>query len=479
MISYYIKYKLLLYQVLKFTGYNLIISSIYLVIYSKRNDQNIFFINKFYTLQNTFLFGNCFMSSMTTPILDNFNRADGAVGSNWTSPVWTGDGSFSVISNQFGAVSGTTISMYWSASSFSEDQEAYVTIMTPPANDSANVVSVYCRLSGQGTASPTYYAATLRKLSGTDTVTIERVIGGTVTAIGSAKSIEFASGDGLALTCVGGVIASWRRSGSTWVFIDAVNNTDITGGGYIGIESRQVARLDDFGGGNYVPIRFPTTPIRDTFNRSDESAITTASNGETWAIIPDQGTLGLGSVGVSSNVAYSTAGPGSFDMITTTDAADCEAYVTISTKGSSTNDEVDVDVRLQQYSNALTMDGYAVRAIVQAGTDTISIVRIDNVVTSALITFNQEFSSGDAIGIRCTGSIIEAFYRSGSSGPFTRLGGIVDSTYPNGGRTALTLVGTNTRADNFGGGAYIQPVSGSNSKGVLGGVLNGVFSGAI
>ena len=29
-------------------------------------------------------------------------------------------------------------------------------------------------------------------------------------------------------------------------------------------------------------------------------------------------------------------------MLTTTDAADCEGYVTISTKGSSTNDEVTV-----------------------------------------------------------------------------------------------------------------------------------------
>lgn len=419
------------------------------------------------------------MSSMTTPILDNFNRADGSVGSNWTSPVWTGDGSFLVIGNQFGATSGTTISMYWNATSFSADQEAYVTVMTPPANDSSNVVSVYCRLSGQGTASPTYYAATLRKLSGTDTVTIERVISGTITAIGSAKSIEFASGDGLALTCVGGVIASWRRSGSTWIFIDAVNNTDIAGGGYIGIESRQVARLDDFGGGNYVPIRFPTTPIRDTFTRADESALTTASNGETWAIIPDQGTVGLGAVGVSSNTAYSTAGPGSFDMLTTTDAADCEAYVTIATKGSSTNDEVTVDVRLQQYGNALTIDGYAVRALVQAGTDTIIIARADNIVATALVTFNQEFSSGDAIGIRCTGSIIEAFYRSGSSGPFTRLGGVVDVNYPNGGRTALTLVGTNTRADNFGGGAYVQPVSGSGTRGVLSGVMAGVCSGTI
>lgn len=414
---------------------------------------------------------------MTTPILDNFNRADGSVGSNWTSPVWTGDGSFSIISNQFGAVSGTNISMYWSATSFSADQEAYVTIMTPPANDSANVVSVYCRLSGQGTAAPTYYAATLRKLSGTDTVTLERIVSGTITSIGSAKSIEFAAGDGLALTCVGSVIASWRRSGSTWIFVDAVNDTTITSGGYIGIESRQVARLDDFGGGNYVPIRFPTTPIRDNFNRANELALTTASNGETWALIPDQGTIGLGAVAISSNVTYSTAGPGSFDMLTTTDAADCEGYVTISTKGSSTNDEVTVDIRMQQTSSYTTVDGYAVRAIVQAGTDTILLARVDNVIATTIATYNQEFSSGDAVGIRCTGSIIEAFYRSGSSGPFTRLGGVVDSTYSSGGRQAITIVGTNTRADDFGGGAFIgggqMSACGKSLCGVLGGVCQG------
>jgi hypothetical protein len=418
------------------------------------------------------------MASMTTQILDNFNRADGAVGSNWSSPIWTGDGSFTVISNTFGATSGTNISMYWNATSFSADQEAYVTVTTPPANDAANVVSVYCRLANQNTSAPSYYAATLRKLSGTDTVTIERVVSGTIVAIGSAITTEFAAGDGLGITCVGSVIASWKRSGGNWILLDARNDGTITAGGYIGIESRQVARLDDFGGGNYVPKVFPTSPIRDTFNRTDEIALSTASNGETWAIIVDQGGLGLGALGVLSNQAYPATAAGSIELLTTTDVADCEGYITVASKGTNTNDEITVNVRLQQYSSIATVDGYAVRAIVLSGTDSIIIARIDNVVATTLVTFSQEFSVGDGIGIRCTGPILEAYYRSGLTGAFTRLGGIVDSNYPNGGRTGVTLVGANTKVDNFGGGAFISPASGASGKSING-VMSGVSQGTI
>ena len=86
------------------------------------------------------------------------------------------------------------------------------------------------------------------------------------------------------------------------------------------------------------------------------------------------------------------------------------------------------DIRMQQTSSYTTVDGYAVRAIVQAGTDTILSARVDNVIATTIATYNQEFSSGDAVGIRCTGSIIEAFSRSGSWGPFYKIGGVVDST---------------------------------------------------
>jgi hypothetical protein len=252
----------------------------------------------------------------------------------------------------------------------------------------------------------------------------------------------------------------------------------ITAGGYIGIESRQVARLDDFGGGNYVPKAFPISPIRDTFIRTDESTLSISSSGQAWTTIGDQGGVGLGSNGVSFNQGYPVATAGSFNLLTTTDDADCEVYITIASKGSNTNDTIDITIRLQQYANIATVDGYGIRAIVQSGTDTIVLARVDNLVATTLMTFNQEFNVGDGFGMRCTGPILEAYYRSGLTGTFTRLGGIVDSTYPNGGRSSLTLVGGNTRVINLGGGTFISPNSSAAGKSMAG-VMSGVSQGTI
>ena len=62
----------------------------------------------------------------TTPVLDNFNRANGAIGSNWTGQ---NDSSFTVFSNQL-AINSSGLDSFaaWSPASFGADQEAYVTL---------------------------------------------------------------------------------------------------------------------------------------------------------------------------------------------------------------------------------------------------------------------------------------------------------------------------------------------------------------
>lgn len=60
-----------------------------------------------------------------TGVLDNFNRADGAIGSNW-SVATVG---YSIASNHLDVGSGGAI--YWSPATFGANQEAYVTLTTP------------------------------------------------------------------------------------------------------------------------------------------------------------------------------------------------------------------------------------------------------------------------------------------------------------------------------------------------------------
>jgi len=60
----------------------------------------------------------------STPILDDFNRADGAIGSNWSGNT----SKYSISSNQLLVTSSNSNSdIYWSGQAFGADQEVYVT----------------------------------------------------------------------------------------------------------------------------------------------------------------------------------------------------------------------------------------------------------------------------------------------------------------------------------------------------------------
>ncbi|MDL1944805.1 VWA domain-containing protein [Chloroflexi bacterium CFX2] len=60
----------------------------------------------------------------TTPILDDFNRAGGAIGNNWSGNTF----GYNIFSNQLSVdYSGSNSDIYWSNEPFGADQEAYVT----------------------------------------------------------------------------------------------------------------------------------------------------------------------------------------------------------------------------------------------------------------------------------------------------------------------------------------------------------------
>ncbi len=61
----------------------------------------------------------------TSPVLDSFNRANGAIGSSWSGY----PGAFSILTNQLDVTSGGwNTSIMWSPTSFGANQEAYVTL---------------------------------------------------------------------------------------------------------------------------------------------------------------------------------------------------------------------------------------------------------------------------------------------------------------------------------------------------------------
>lgn len=61
----------------------------------------------------------------STPLLDDFNRANGSIGSNWSGNTF----GYNIASNQLSVdYSGSNSDIYWSNEPFGADQEAYVTL---------------------------------------------------------------------------------------------------------------------------------------------------------------------------------------------------------------------------------------------------------------------------------------------------------------------------------------------------------------
>lgn len=62
----------------------------------------------------------------TTPVLDDFNRANGSIGSDWSGNTF----GYTVSSNKLSVdYSGSNSNIYWSSEPFGADQEAYVTLV--------------------------------------------------------------------------------------------------------------------------------------------------------------------------------------------------------------------------------------------------------------------------------------------------------------------------------------------------------------
>ena len=111
----------------------------------------------------------------TTPVLDNFNRANGGVGSNWSLIRPTGFGGMNVSGNAAVDASASSFAWdYWNAGSFGPDSEAYVTVATYAA---ADTIRIGARVSNAGTTGQSGYYASV---SSAGAWSILRITGGVV-----------------------------------------------------------------------------------------------------------------------------------------------------------------------------------------------------------------------------------------------------------------------------------------------------------
>lgn len=177
-----------------------------------------------------------------TSVLDDFNRADGAIGSAWTGSLYSGEAAPAVDANTAYGDGGWR-SAYWNARTFGPDTE--VRCVT-----SGGRLSLALRGTSPGASFSGYEVHVNRTAN---TVIISSASGGSWTTLGSSISVTFTTGDGVGVEMIGSTINVYRYTGGSWSSIGSRTDSTNTGAGYIGIELDNAARLDDFGGGTLAP----------------------------------------------------------------------------------------------------------------------------------------------------------------------------------------------------------------------------------
>jgi hypothetical protein len=183
----------------------------------------------------------------TTPILDNFNRANGPAGTNWSLLRPNGFAAMNVSSNAAVDSSATAFTWdYWNLANFGPNCEAYFTI----ANLGADVMRLGCRVSGAGTTKDSGYYVAVTPAGAWTILRIDNG-GNPVTLASGTRAV--AAGDKVAIRIVGTVVRALHYSSAAgWVQVlsydTAPDSVKYSAAGRLAIEFRS-ANIDDFGGG--------------------------------------------------------------------------------------------------------------------------------------------------------------------------------------------------------------------------------------
>jgi hypothetical protein len=203
----------------------------------------------------------------TTTLKDDFNRANGLLGANWTT--MSGANPPRITSNQGGnnGASGAYVGAVYNVATYGPDCEAYITV--PVVSD---YVGVYARMTSTGSTDG--YQASWA----VSALTLQRNSGGGQVQIGSA-TVAQSNGEKLGIECIGSTIKVYTDTGGGWVERISAVNTDYTLAGYIGFDLYDVAaltRVDDFSGGTYV------SPVDDTTKPSLPGSFDPELNSRMW-----------------------------------------------------------------------------------------------------------------------------------------------------------------------------------------------------
>jgi hypothetical protein len=191
----------------------------------------------------------------------------------------------------------------------------------------------------------------------------------------------------------------------------------------------------------------PTTGILDAFGD-----VSQPRNLSVWNANWSSGGLFAGEWQTNATGASST-GTNSGDGWDISYGPDSEIYCTLSAKPTD-GQYIALYLRCTDFSGGASQDGYEMELDPVAGTDTITVYRIDNGVFTAVTPnpiASQEFSVGDGFFYEIIGSTHKAYRRS--AGVWSQIGSnLTEATYPAAGLIGLQGSG---QIDDFGGGTVV------------------------
>lgn len=246
----------------------------------------------------------------TTAVLDNFNRSN--VGpppsASWSQAFSGIFGQFKVVSNRaaVNSILNGYAENYYNVADYGGDCEAYVTLVTKPAN--ATIFGLGLRMVDLvGAANPEGYMLFLSALSGTDTLQIDRIDNGVRTLLGTTVTQEISNGDSIGIRAIGSNLTCWyKASGGSWALLFSRTDATYSAAGRIEIITTSAATvLDDFGGGTYIPIAVTGGAVTPAVG-SGASAYTPAPSGTTYTLAGGAVTVTTGT-GAAAEV-YALAG---------------------------------------------------------------------------------------------------------------------------------------------------------------------------
>ena len=170
---------------------------------------------------------------------DDFNRANGGLGANWTA---ISDGGMAIASQQAAGTAGKTTGDLWTANTFTSDQYSQVQVTSTPMSGGEWIgAAVRLQSSGQ-----TGYVGIYKWNSGSPVLEIfKRSGGGWAQLSGAYSSGVLAAGTQLQLTAVGSTISFWQNG----VKRLSVTDSSITGGAP-GMMAYGNGTADSWSGGN-------------------------------------------------------------------------------------------------------------------------------------------------------------------------------------------------------------------------------------